>query len=208
VARMRNISTSDRPNGRCVNGGNRRGLALERHDFDLEGLAVGVDMNDSPDVTDLQAVVAHRRGQATRSCSLIVPLVEVSAFTLIVLSRLLPRGNLIPAPVENTGDQQFLLGTVVDHVILDHERAHVGAEFRTLPSHAWVFCEELESLTDCFEQPIRPLNACVGSDVKPGLQEILLCQLRQPIAHQRFLTRAARPSDLMRSMRRRPEALS
>jgi hypothetical protein len=55
---------------------------------------------------------------------------------------------------------------------------------------------------------IRPLNACIGCDVKPSVQEILLGQLRQPIAHQRFLARAARPLALMRSMRRRPEALS
>ena len=82
------------------------------------------------------------------------------------------------------------------------------SEFRTTPSHARAFCEQVEPLADCFEQPIRPLNACVISDVKPSVQEILLGQIRQPIAHQRFLARVARPLTLMRSMRRRPEALS
>jgi hypothetical protein len=38
---MRNVPTGDRPNGPWLDGRNRRGLAVECHELDLEGLAVG-----------------------------------------------------------------------------------------------------------------------------------------------------------------------
>jgi hypothetical protein len=121
-------------------------LAVECHELDLESLAVGIDMNNRPNIADLQAFV-HRRGQhhpivfSNRSSRR-----SFSVHFVVLHTRLLPRGSLIPAPVENTRDQQFRVGLVVDHVILNHERAHGRTEFRTPSSHARIFCEEFESV--------------------------------------------------------------
>jgi len=49
----------DRSNGRCHDGRDGRGLAIERHELHLEGLAVGVHVNDGPNVATLQALGRH-----------------------------------------------------------------------------------------------------------------------------------------------------
>jgi hypothetical protein len=87
-------------------------------------------------------------------------------------------------------------------------RAHPFPELGAAASHLGLLGEEVESADDDLDDSVGPFRPSVGSDMQPELEEILLGQLRQPIAHQRFLARAARPLDLMRSTRRRPEALS
>lgn len=60
---MRNLSPRHGANCRCLYGRNSSRLAVERHELDLESFAVRVDMNNGPDVADLQAFVGYRRGQ-------------------------------------------------------------------------------------------------------------------------------------------------
>jgi hypothetical protein len=50
-------------------GRDRSGLAIERHELDLEGLAVGVDVNDRPDIATLQPSAGTRSVSTTRSSS-------------------------------------------------------------------------------------------------------------------------------------------
>jgi hypothetical protein len=58
---MRDVPTGDWPNGRGLNGGDRRGLAIERHELDLEGLAVGVNVNDGSNVAANQVLAGYGR---------------------------------------------------------------------------------------------------------------------------------------------------
>jgi hypothetical protein len=55
---MRNVPTGDRPNRRCLHR-DRCGLAIERHELDLEGLAVGVHVNDRSHVAANQILARH-----------------------------------------------------------------------------------------------------------------------------------------------------
>jgi len=43
---MRNVPIGDGSNGRYLDGRDRHGLAVERHELDLEAFAVGVDVNN------------------------------------------------------------------------------------------------------------------------------------------------------------------
>jgi hypothetical protein len=60
---MYNLAACDGSNCRGLHGGHDGRLTVERHDLDLEGLAVGVDMNHRADVANFKARVGHRCGQ-------------------------------------------------------------------------------------------------------------------------------------------------
>lgn len=57
---MRDLSTRDGANRGCLYCRYSGRLTVECHELDLEGLAVGIDMNNRPDIADLQAFVGHR----------------------------------------------------------------------------------------------------------------------------------------------------
>ncbi len=73
MPRMRHVPTADKPNGRCLDGRDRDGLAVERREFDREGVVAGVDVNNRSDVASLQTTVGHGTVSTTRSCSLNMP---------------------------------------------------------------------------------------------------------------------------------------
>ena len=60
---MRNVPSGDRPNRRYLDGHDRRGLAIERHELHLVGLAVGLRVNDGPNVATPQVLGRHRSRQ-------------------------------------------------------------------------------------------------------------------------------------------------
>jgi hypothetical protein len=62
-ARVCDLSSCDRTDGRSFHCRYRSSVPVECRELHLEGLAVGVDVNNSPDVADLQALVGHRRSQ-------------------------------------------------------------------------------------------------------------------------------------------------
>jgi hypothetical protein len=63
LTRMCNLAACDGSNRRRLHGGHSGRLTVERHELDLEGLAVGVNVNHRPDVANFQARVGHRCGQ-------------------------------------------------------------------------------------------------------------------------------------------------
>ena len=60
---MGNLVTGDGSNARRPHGCDGGRLAIEGRKLDLESLSVGTHVNNRPDVTDLQALLWHRRGQ-------------------------------------------------------------------------------------------------------------------------------------------------
>lgn len=50
--------------------------------------------------------------------------------------------------MENSGNQEVSFRSIVDDVVLDHERAHALAELRPQATQARLFREELESIED------------------------------------------------------------
>ena len=63
LTRMRYLAAGDGSNCGCLDRRHSSRLAVERHELDLESLAVGVNVNDRPDIASLQPLVGHSRGQ-------------------------------------------------------------------------------------------------------------------------------------------------
>src|SRR5829696_7439973 len=60
---MCNLSTRDGTNCGGLYGRHSSRVSVERHELDLDSLAVSVDVNHRADVADLQALVGYGRGQ-------------------------------------------------------------------------------------------------------------------------------------------------
>ena len=63
MARVSNFATGNGPHLRRLDGSHGDGVPVERRELDLERLAVLVDVNDGPDITDFQAFAGNWRRQ-------------------------------------------------------------------------------------------------------------------------------------------------
>jgi hypothetical protein len=94
---------------------------------------------------------------------------------------------LIATAVENPGDQNVPVVSIVDDVILDGERSNAGAKLRSKATHARLVDEQLESIEDRVNESIGSRGAGILGDVGPDLGEVLLGKRGQPIRHLRLL---------------------
>jgi hypothetical protein len=63
LPRVRNFAAGHRSHGRRFYGCDSSCVPVESHELDLEGFAVGIDVNYGSDIADLQAFVGNRRGE-------------------------------------------------------------------------------------------------------------------------------------------------
>ena len=89
--------------------------------------------------------------------------------------------------MKNPGDQNVVLMTVVDDVVLDCEGSYARTELRTSAAHPRMFSQPLESVDDRVDELIGGGGAGVLGDVGPDLIEVLLGQSGQPIGQLRLL---------------------
>jgi hypothetical protein len=85
--------------------------------------------------------------------------------------------------MEDSGDQDILIESVVDDVALDDERANAVAELWPVATHARLFDEQLESIEDGVNQSIGHRGASILGDVGPDFIEVPLRERGQPIGH-------------------------
>jgi hypothetical protein len=83
---------------------------------------------------------------------------------------------LIAATVENPGDQDVCVVTLVDNVALKDERLNAFAELGPMSTHAGLFDEQLESIEDGVNESIGRRGAGIIGDVGPDLLEVLFGQ--------------------------------
>jgi hypothetical protein len=98
-----------------------------------------------------------------------------------------PRRSLVTASMENSGDQEILIVSIVDDVALDDERANAFAELWPIATHARLFDEHIESIEDGINESIGGRGAGILGDIGPDLLEVLLGKDGQPIRHLGFL---------------------
>jgi len=89
--------------------------------------------------------------------------------------------------MENSGDQEILIVSIVDDVALDDERANAVAELWPVATHARLFDEYLESIEDGVDKSIGRGGTGILGDVEPDLLEVLLGKTGQPIRQLRLL---------------------
>ena len=85
--------------------------------------------------------------------------------------------------MENSGDQEIFIVSIVDDVALDDERANAVAELWPVATHARLFDEQLEPIEDGISESIGGHGAGILGDVGPDFIEIPLGERGQPIGH-------------------------
>ena len=68
--------------------------------------------------------------------------------------------------MENSGDQETFIVSIVDDVALDDERANAVAELWPVATHVRLFDEQLESIEDGVDESIGPRGAGILGDVQ------------------------------------------
>jgi hypothetical protein len=78
--------------------------------------------------------------------------------------------------MENSGDQDVSIVSIVDDVALDDERANAFAELGPVATHARLFGQELESIEEGVNESIGGRGAGVLGNVGPDLGEVRLSE--------------------------------
>jgi hypothetical protein len=94
---------------------------------------------------------------------------------------------LIATAVENSGDQDVSVVSIVDDMVFDGERSYARAQLRSKATHPRLFGQQFESVDDGIDESIRSGRAGVLGDVGPDLVEVPLGESGQPIGYLRLL---------------------
>ena len=97
-----------------------------------------------------------------------------------------PRSGLIATAVEDSGDQDIPIVSIVDDVVFNGERSDAHAELGSQTTDSRLFGQQLESFDDGVNESIGGSRAGILGDIGPDLVEVLLGESGQPIRHLRL----------------------